>query len=72
MRAFGASTHSQSVLPLLKRTQIVGHVRIFRRQRFDITDFDVDLFYTGPFGARTEEPAPLSDDACSVESITRD
>jgi hypothetical protein len=26
-----------------KCTQIVGHVRIFRRERFNITDFDVDF-----------------------------
>jgi len=44
----------------------------FRRQRFDIADFDVDFLYTGPFCARAEEPSPLSDDACSVERIARD
>src|SRR5206468_8185948 len=48
------------------------HVWIFRRQRFDIADFDVDFLYAGPLCARAEEPAPLSNDACSVESITRD
>ena len=72
MRAFGASTYSQSVLPLLKRTQIVGNVWIFRCQRFDVADFHVNSFYAWPFCARTEEPAALSDDACSVECITRD
>jgi hypothetical protein len=59
-------------LSSLECTQIVGHVWIFRRQRFDIADFDVDFLYAGPFCARAEEPAPLSDDACSVERITRD
>jgi hypothetical protein len=44
---------------LLERSQIVGHVRIFRRQRFDIADFDVDFLYAQPFCARAEEPAPL-------------
>jgi hypothetical protein len=43
---------------LLERSQIVGHVWILRRQRFDIADFDVDFLYTGPFCARAEEPAP--------------
>jgi hypothetical protein len=57
---------------LLERSQIAGHVRIFRCQRFDIADFDVDFLYAGPFCARAEEPAPLTDDACSVERITRD
>jgi hypothetical protein len=32
-----------------KCTQIVGHLRIFRRQRFDIADFDMDFLYAGPF-----------------------
>jgi hypothetical protein len=57
---------------LLERAQIVRHVWIFRRQYFDIADFDVDFLYAGPLCARAEEPAPLSDDACSVERITRD
>src|SRR6266478_55210 len=72
MRAFGASTHSQSLLSLLKGAEIVGNVWIFRRKRFDIADFDVDFLYAGPFCARAEEPAPLSDDACSVERIAGD
>src|SRR5215211_7636331 len=55
-----------------ERSQIVGHVWIFRRQRFDIADFDVDFLYAGPFCARTEEPAPLSDYACGMERIARD
>ena len=64
-------SQSQSPLSSLECAQIVGHVRIFRRQCFDIADFDVDFLYTGPFCARAEEPAPLSDDTCSVERITR-
>ena len=72
MRAFGASTHSQSVLPLLKRMQIVGNVWIFCCQRFDVADCHVNSFYAWPFRARAEEPAPLSNDPCSVERIARD
>ena len=30
---------------LFASPQIVGHVWIFRRQRFDIADFDVDFLY---------------------------
>ena len=56
-------------LSLLECTQIVGHVRMFRRQRFDIADFDVDFLYAGPFCARAEEPAPLSHDPRRVERI---
>jgi len=59
-------------LPLLERSQILSHVWIFRRQGVDIAEFDIDFFYAGPFCARTEEPSPLSDDARSVERITRD
>src|SRR5947207_6276040 len=59
-------------LRCLKCAEIVGNVWIFRRKRFDIADFDVDFLYAGPFCARAEEPAPLSDDACSVERIARD
>jgi hypothetical protein len=69
--AFGVQ-NGESALSSLECTQIVGRVRIFRRQSFDIAGFDVDFFYAGPFCARTEEPAPLSDDACSVKRITRD
>ena len=32
----------------------------------------IDFLYAGPFCAGAEDPAPLSDDACSVEHITRD
>ena len=53
-------------------SQLIGDVWILRCERFDIADFDVDFLYAGPFCARAEEPAPLSDDACSVERITRD
>ena len=52
--------------------QLVGHVQTFRRQLFDIADFDVDFLYAGPFCARTKEPPSFSDDACSVERIIRD
>jgi hypothetical protein len=55
-----------------KCAQIVGHIWIFRGEHFDIADFNVDFLYSGPFCARAEEPAPLSDDACSVERIARD
>jgi hypothetical protein len=34
-----------------KCTQIVGYVWIFRRQRFDVADFDVDFLYARPFCA---------------------
>jgi hypothetical protein len=57
---------------LLGCAQVVGHVRVFRRQSFDIAYFDVDFLYAGPFCARAEEPAPSSDYACSVERIARD
>jgi len=72
MRAFGASTYSQSVLPLLKRTQIVGNVWIFGCEGFDVADFHVNSFYAWPFCARAEEPAAISDDACSVEGVAGD
>ena len=66
------SSRNQSPLSSLKCAQIVGDIWIFCRQRFDIADFDVDFLYAGPFCARAEKPAPLSDDACSVEGVTRD
>jgi hypothetical protein len=56
----------------LECAQIVGDVWIFRRERFDIADFNIDFLYAGPFCAPTEEPAPLSDHARSVESIPGD
>src|ERR687892_2446515 len=50
--------------------QIVSDVWIFRCQRFDVANFDVSRFYTGPFGAGTEKPAPpLPDHTRSVEGI---
>ena len=58
-------------LYFLKCAQIVGDVRIFRRQRFEVADFDVDFFYAGPFRARAKKPASLTNDAGRVESITR-
>src|SRR5262245_23829505 len=66
------SDWGQSWLSSLEYAQIVRDVWMFCRQRFDIADFDVDFLYAGPFCARAEEPAPLSDDACSVERIARD
>ena len=68
-RSPARKTHA---LPFLECAQIVGHIRISRRQRFDIGDFDVDFLYAGPFCARAEEPAPLSDNPRSVERIARD
>jgi len=68
-RSPARETHA---LPLLECAQIVGNVWIFRSQRFDIADFDVDFLYAGPFCARAEEPAPLSDNPRSVERIARD
>src|SRR3954453_18178269 len=68
-RSPARETHA---LPVLECAEIVGNVWIFRRQRFDIADFDVDFLYSRPFCARAEEPAPLSDHACSVKRITRD
>jgi hypothetical protein len=57
---------------LLERPQIVGHVWILCRQRFDIADFDIDRFYTGPFGAGAQEPAPLPDHTRGMEGIAWD
>jgi hypothetical protein len=57
---------------LLERSQIVSHVWILRRQGVDIADFDIDSLYAGPFCARAEKPAPLSNDARSVKRIARD
>ena len=59
-------------LSALECTQIDGHIWIFRRQGVDIAQFDIGFLDAGPFCARAEEPSPLSDDACSVERITRD
>ena len=71
---FGATPKPASETSALpgEPAQIVSCVRVFRRQRFDIADFHVNFLYAGPFCARAEEPAALSDDACSVERITRD
>src|ERR687892_647821 len=51
--------------------QIGSDVWIFRCQRFDVANFDVSWFYTGPFGACTEKPAPeaFGDHTRGVESI---
>ena len=67
-----SSAHETHALSFLECAQIGGHIWIFRRQRFDIADFDVDFLYAGPFCARAEEPAPLSDNPRSVERIARD
>src|SRR5438128_10226973 len=49
--------------------QIVGNLRIFRRQRIDVTNLDINRLYAGPFGARTEEPAEASNNTLGVERI---
>lgn len=59
-------------LSSLECAQIVGHVGILRRQRFDVPDFNVNFLYAGPFCARAEKPAPLADDTCGVERIAWD
>jgi hypothetical protein len=59
------------VLPSLEFAQVVGDIWIFRGQRFEIADFDVDCLYSWPFCARAEEPTPLSDHPRSVESVAR-
>src|SRR5947207_5580570 len=43
--------------------------RIFRRQRIDVANLDIDRLYARPFGARTEEPAVTSDHTRGVERI---
>src|SRR5947207_15921399 len=57
----------QWYLRCLKCAEIVGRAWIFRSQRFDIADFDVNSFYAGPFCARAEKPAPSPNNARSVE-----
>jgi hypothetical protein len=52
---------------LLERSEIGGNAWIFRRQFFNIADFNVCRFDTGPFRARTEEPATASDHAGGVK-----
>src|SRR6266480_3985231 len=49
--------------------KIVGNLRIFRRQRIDVANLDVDRLYAGPFGARAEEPAATAYHAGSMERI---
>ncbi len=51
--------------------KIVGNLRIFRRQRIDVANLDIDRLYARPFGARTEEPAPkaFGDHARCVKCI---
>jgi len=49
--------------------KIVGNLRIFRRQRIDVANLDIDRLYARPFGARTEEPAVTSDHTRGVERI---
>jgi hypothetical protein len=46
--AFGAQ-HRRSPLSSLECAQIVGHIWIFRHERFNIADFDVDFLYARPF-----------------------
>src|SRR5439155_27315246 len=60
--AKSAQRRLRSITPtLLKCAQIVSNVWVFRCQRFEVANFDVSRFYTGPFGACTEKPAALSD-----------
>src|SRR5436190_16841949 len=49
--------------------KIIGNLRIFRRQRIDVANLDIDGLYAWPFGARTEEPAVTSDHTRGVERI---
>src|SRR5207244_12251646 len=51
--------------------QIVGNLRIFRHQRIDVANIDINRLYAGPLGARTEEPAAASDRKRGVERIGR-
>jgi hypothetical protein len=55
----------------LECAQIGSSVRILRRQRFDISDFDIGGFHTGPFGACAKKPAPkaFGDHARGVKCI---
>ena len=57
---------------LLEGTQIVGHIGVFRGERFYVAEFNVDFLYAGPFGARTEKPPPLPDNPRSVKRIAGD
>ena len=73
---FGATPEPARETRALPResAQIIRHVWIFCRERFNVTDFFVNSFYARPFGARAEEPAPkaFGDDARSVESVAGD
>jgi hypothetical protein len=60
--AFGAQ-HGRSPLSSLEYAQIVGYIWIFRRERFNIADFDVGFLYAGPFEfenrtSNIERPTP--------------
>ena len=62
----------RSIALTLECAQIGSGVRIFCRERFDIADFHVNLFYAGPFCARAEKPTPPTDDTRSVKCVSRD
>src|SRR5438477_11751237 len=49
--------------------KIVGNLRIFLRQLFDVANLDIDLLYACPFGARTEAPAVTSDTKRGLEHL---
>ena len=61
---------SQWYLRCLKCAQIGGRAWIFRSERFDIAEFNVNAFYAGPFCARAEKPTPPSDDMRSVKCVS--
>src|SRR5437667_10790809 len=50
--------------------QIVGKPRIFRHQRIDVANPDINRLYAGPFGGRTEEPAAAADHTRGGERST--
>ena len=64
------SSQNQSPLSTLERPQIVGHVWILRCERFDITDFDVQFFYAGPFCARAKEPMRMRWSRMGASGVT--
>jgi hypothetical protein len=51
-----------------KCAQIVGHVWIFRRQRFDIADFDVDFLSSLKIERRTSTVQLRKDSRAGIES----
>src|SRR5437870_12442264 len=47
----------------------VGNLRIFRRQRIDVANLDIDRLYARPYGARTAEPAVTPDHTRGGEAV---